>query len=506
MVHHIMNYEEKEAPVSLLHIVTIVFKHKWIVLSFFFGIVGIVTLGSLRTTKIYEARSKFIVEKEGESEKALLLQVNVPSQYEKYDWINAEIEILKSRPVAMRVVKELGFDQNAHPVEQLAPNDSDIILERSVKSFQKGMQVEVAKNSNVIEISYKDQDPVMATNVVNSVINAYVEYRSELYDESETYKFFEEQMEITDRKLQDLERDQSDFKRKQNMFSPEAQREILLTRLADYEKKLTDVRTERRRKAAILNVIKGQLGEGDGQTTPAIESNDSPVKSMHVTKLRGELLDLELKREIALQKFTPEYQEVINLDRQIAATKAKLASEVGKLLEIEEITILSLSAEENVLRQSIENTSNEMNELAQKEYEYSQISRGLEDNREIYSMLLKQREAAGISRAKHQKGVSVKVISPAVVPDFPLNPQTKLKIAIAAVLGVICGLGLAFLREYFDHTFTFPEEIERYIGLVVLGSVREFNERIIHMPITDRTRRELVQNSQVDALPDLWIT
>ncbi|MBN1464479.1 GumC family protein [candidate division KSB1 bacterium] len=503
VANHYLNYDENDQPVSLLHIVTIIFKRKWIIASFFFGIVGVVTLGSLRTTMIYEARSKFIVEKEGDSEKALLLQVNVPSQYEKYDWINSELEILQSRPVAMRVIE--GLDLERSQTDQ-APGGADIILERSVKRFQKRMHVEVAKNSNVIEISYKDQDPVLATRVVETVIDAYVEYRSELYDESETYKFFEEQMAITDKKLRDLERDQSEFKRRQNMISPEAQKDILLTRLADFEKKLTDVRTERRRKAAILNVIKGQLGDGEEQTTPAIESNDSPIKSVHVTKLRGELLDLELKREIALQKFTPEYQQVVNLDRQIAATKAKIVSEVRKLLEIEEISILSLIAEENVLRQSIENTGNEIRELAQKEYEYAQISRGLEDNREIYSMLLKQREAAGISRAKHQKGVSIKVISPAVVPEFPVNSRTHVKIAIAIVLALLCGTGLAFLREYFDHTFTFPDEIERFVGLSVLGSIREFEERIMQVQIGDRTRPQLVQKKyQLEDRSDLWI-
>ena len=88
-------------------------------------------------------------------------------------------------------------------------------------------------------------------------------------------------------------------------------------------------------------------------------------------------------------------------------------------------------------------------------------------------MLRKQREEARLSLAKLEKGVKIKVISPAVKPSEPVKPKKILNIILALFLGLFGGLGLAFFIEYFDHTITTPDELERYVGITALGSVPE---------------------------------
>ena len=46
-----------------------------------------------------------------------------------------------------------------------------------------------------------------------------------------------------------------------------------------------------------------------------------------------------------------------------------------------------------------------------------------------------------------------------------------MNIAIAGVLGIMLGIGLVFLVEYLDNTIKTPEDIERYVGLPVLGII-----------------------------------
>jgi uncharacterized protein involved in exopolysaccharide biosynthesis len=140
---------------------------------------------------------------------------------------------------------------------------------------------------------------------------------------------------------------------------------------------------------------------------------------------------------------------------------------------MEETAVRALQAEEKILSSQIEKIKNEMRNLVQKEYEYNQISRGIEDEREIYSMLLKQREEARLSLAKLEKGVKIKVISPAVVPTGPVKPKKVLNIVLALFLGLFGGLGLAFFIEYFDHTINTPDELEKYVGINALGSIPE---------------------------------
>ena len=59
---------------------------------------------------------------------------------------------------------------------------------------------------------------------------------------------------------------------------------------------------------------------------------------------------------------------------------------------MEETAIRALAAEETVLQRSIDRIKREIRDLAQTEFEYKQISRGIDDSQEIYSMLLKRKD------------------------------------------------------------------------------------------------------------------
>ncbi len=66
---------------------------------------------------------------------------------------------------------------------------------------------------------------------------------------------------------------------------------------------------------------------------------------------------------------------------------------------------------------------------------------------------------------------NVQIIDVAKIPENPVKPRPLFNIAIAGVLGVMLGIGVVFLIEYLDNTIKSPEDIERYIGLPVLGII-----------------------------------
>lgn len=68
---------------------------------------------------------------------------------------------------------------------------------------------------------------------------------------------------------------------------------------------------------------------------------------------------------------------------------------------------------------------------------------------------------------------NVNILTPAEVPDdiLPVKPKPFLNIAIAIVVGLMAGVGLAFLFEYLDNTLKTEQDIERYLELPVLGVI-----------------------------------
>jgi len=71
---------------------------------------------------------------------------------------------------------------------------------------------------------------------------------------------------------------------------------------------------------------------------------------------------------------------------------------------------------------------------------------------------------------------NVQIIDVAKIPEEPVKPRPLLNTAIAGVLGVMLGMGVVFLIEYLDNTIKTPEDIERYLGLPVLGIIPMHDE------------------------------
>ncbi|MDU1846675.1 MAG: Wzz/FepE/Etk N-terminal domain-containing protein [Niallia nealsonii] len=60
----------------------------------------------------------------------------------------------------------------------------------------------------------------------------------------------------------------------------------------------------------------------------------------------------------------------------------------------------------------------------------------------------------------------------------PISPNPPLNIAIATVVGLMIGVGLAFLLEYLDNTVKTEQDIEKLLELPVLGAITTIDENV----------------------------
>jgi len=66
---------------------------------------------------------------------------------------------------------------------------------------------------------------------------------------------------------------------------------------------------------------------------------------------------------------------------------------------------------------------------------------------------------------------NVQVIDMAEPSYTPVSPRPILNLAIAGILGLMLGVFLAFMIEMLDNTIKTPEDVEKYLGLPVIGSI-----------------------------------
>ncbi|MEI6807757.1 MAG: polysaccharide biosynthesis tyrosine autokinase [bacterium] len=118
-----------------------------------------------------------------------------------------------------------------------------------------------------------------------------------------------------------------------------------------------------------------------------------------------------------------------------------------------------------------EEKKNEISGSSEKYQPYNKVCEQLED-------LKKFRDALQISASKEVVGLEipqtpVRVVDYAEEPDrnAPVGPSLILNMIFSMILGLGCGVGLAFFIEYVDASIKNIDEIERYVGAPVLGIV-----------------------------------
>ncbi|WP_339165034.1 YveK family protein [Siminovitchia sp. FSL H7-0308] len=90
-----------------------------------------------------------------------------------------------------------------------------------------------------------------------------------------------------------------------------------------------------------------------------------------------------------------------------------------------------------------------------------------------------QKEIASIMNVDN-----VSILTTAEVSEnpTPVKPKPLLNIAIALVVGLMAGVGIAFLLEYLDNTVKTEQDVEQLLGLPVLGAIATFEEQDMKRP------------------------
>jgi uncharacterized protein involved in exopolysaccharide biosynthesis len=204
------------------------------------------------------------------------------------------------------------------------------------------------------------------------------------------------------------------------------------------------------------------------------------------------------------QKHTQNHPDVIHLKKAIARleaeksevlAQAKSAGETPALPEVDqalrrqlqevELEIKGHKAEIKRTRSQALWYQKKVEETPKREQELLSIERDYENLKELYNSILNRKLEAeiAVSMERKQKGEQFRVIDPAIIPQRPVEPDTKKIILLTLALGLGLGCGLAYLTETMDTSLKTPEEVEKEFQLPVLVS----------MPVryTDRELRKM---------------
>lgn len=464
-----------ERATSLRHFLMVIFRRFWVIVVVTLLTLGIGAYKILRTPDQYQAFAKLLLERDPELEKALLLRVSSSGRSEEASYSYAkESEIMTSRPVLERVIRSLklyGFDDTTHFSSR---REMEIALQEAADKLSRGLTISPSADPSIVKVRYKSRDPKLCAKVVNELVAQYIEYRFQIFSDDQSIAFLNRQIEETAKRLNDLQQKRMEFQSDGTLYSPDREGDLLFTRLTDYENRSDAVRLQRINKESRLTALRKLVDSGSYDELPAIDMGEDNDRMKNLLDLKNQLRTMEYERDRLRQKFTESYVEVQEKNIEIEALRGRINDEIKELITVLESSIQALSDEENTLRRSATAIRNQIRGLSGKELELQKLSRGVSENEELYSMLVKQREEARLSRSKKEMVVRVKVISPAVVPLEPIPTNKGLKMAMVLFFGIFAGASLAFFIDFFDHSFKSADDVQRYLDLDTLASIRSF--------------------------------
>lgn len=111
----------------------------------------------------------------------------------------------------------------------------------------------------------------------------------------------------------------------------------------------------------------------------------------------------------------------------------------------------------------------ELGEKAEREGKSEELASELQLAAGTYATLAEKLEQLRINEALEEG--SGRVVSKALVSTAPVSPKPVRDAALGLAVGLVFGLGMAFLNEYLDDTIKSTEEMERVVGAPVLGLI-----------------------------------
>ncbi|WP_026734368.1 GumC family protein [Fischerella sp. PCC 9605] len=408
-----------------------------------------------------------------------------------------QAELIKSQRVLQKAIAQV--------VSQSQASSPETAL--TTGEFRQDLKVKIVPATNILEVSYENEDPVLATNLVNAVTQAMVEDNTQIIrqEAASVRKFLQTKVPEARQRLEQAERIENKYRQASGIVSFEEQTKSLVDSLATLEEQehtlLAQLQELRSKEASLRQVTEAR---GLNKAYAAVRGGQNEELKM----LRAKLGELETKLVEARLLLTDNHPTVINLLEQRDGLRALYQNELARVSPAnqaiasntvasdqisQDLTSQLITNEverwavENKLRVVQANHADLQSRLAQlpiKQQQLTPLTRQREEAVESLKLLQSKLEEARIAEA--QLVGNIQIIEAAQTPTKPTSPHKKAVLAIAILFGTALATGIILLLELMDNTLKDASEAEELLKLPLLGVLPRLPAKTIALEPSDR--------------------
>jgi succinoglycan biosynthesis transport protein ExoP len=445
----------------LLDYVKLLRRHQWLLAAIFLVTVVTVAVWTFAQVPIFQASATILIEPE--APKILNIQEITSIGSAGFEYYQTQYELIKSRAVVERAIVNLKLKERFPEIGQ----------SRDPYSAVAGDLLIVPKrNTRLVLVKYENRDPALAAEIATGIATAYVRFNveSKLKDARDALTWLTEEMAQLKPKVQESSVALQNYRVKSGILGLEEQRKITAAKIMDFNKAYLEAQAQRLSIEAKFRELTEIARDRSGAQT-IFSVADNPL----IQKLKGESSDLDVQRSKLLKTYKDQHPEILKIDAQIQQVNQKIDAEMKTMLRAVQTEARVAKAREETLLGNVNQLRREGQDLNEKEIQYQTLQRDSDANQQLYDSVLKRLKETGITGGLESN--NVRVVENAMVPRGPIRPRTTFNLALSVAVGFLLAVGVVLTIEYFDTTIKSPDDVERVLGLPLLGVVPMFARR-----------------------------
>ncbi|HEY9768062.1 MAG TPA: polysaccharide biosynthesis tyrosine autokinase [Coleofasciculaceae cyanobacterium] len=454
-------------------------KRRWKpALAIFLLTLGVTGALSLLQQKTYQAEGKLLFKQRSAGaigdigEQAGTLETILTDQTP----LSTQIEVLESEPVIQQVIdRQRLTDQEGEP---LTPED-----------FRKKLTTGVVGGTDVVEISYKHPNPKTASEIVNSLMDVYIQtqIKGNQSEPAAARAFLDKEMPTVEAKVKNAESEISAFRTENSIVDLAEEKKGLVSNLGALNQQISTTGSELQGMQAQSAALQSQLGLSLNQAVAANQLGSYPEVQSILEQLAQTESDLSKER----QRFNEQHPAVISLNEKKTALTQQLrgliAANVGEGVNVSQgllqnnngtkenqlekfislkIEELSLQRQVSSLYQSQQEYLKRAKDLPRLEKQERELVRTAESAGKTYETLLNNLQEAQI--AENNESGNADVVEYAAIPEKGNSGKAPL-LGMGIVLGALLANLSIILLEMQDRSIQSLAEIKKKFPYKTVG-------------------------------------
>ncbi len=449
---------------SIRDLLETIWRRKYILLGTIAGLTFLTAVVLQRVTPRYTANAELLIETRGRN--ITNLDSVIAGLAVDNEAIISEIQVIRSRNLAQRLITKLGLDKDSefNPAlrEEVKEDDKkNVILlggmateeyqqqiewSRLMASFLDKLNVHQISTSRVIAIEFSAKNPVIATRVVNTLMELYIEQQRNTKFEAtrRATQWLNQNIRSLRKAVEQSEREIELFRQNSGLIEGKDGSTLTVEHISQLNSQLTIAEGSQTEANVRVQQIR-KLTQSRRNPEAASEVLDSVL----IQQIR--IRETELQRQIAeiSTEYGRRHPKMINLVASLNDLQNKLKAEVRKAAKGLENEVAIANARVWSLRTSLDRLKGQAAEENQSIIRLNALEREADANRILLNTFLSRVKETSSQLDMDIQQPDASIISHASLPFEPSFPKTVPILLLAFVASGLIGLMLVFIVEHF---------------------------------------------------------